>query len=292
MKKILPLIAAALLAACQSPSAKADDANLTKMTLEHDGEKRSYEVFVPPQHRDNLKGLVIALHGGLGTGEIMAGQTGFNAAATRHGFAVAYPDGIGRAWNAGTCCGKTAERKVDDVGFIAALVAKERARLKLSANQVFGTGFSNGAMLLHRIVCEAPGTLAAIAPVSGGPMFEKCEQPKAVPALFILGRDDKRIPWDGGVFDGTMRLSMANIVDQFASRNGCQAGATVVREDAGLNCQKRVGCKSDVEWCGLDKVGHQWPGGRTILPRLLGGNTERFNASEGIALFFEAQLAK
>ena len=291
MKKILPLIAAALLAACQAPPAKADDANVTQLTLEHGGQTRSYEVFVPPQHRDNLKGLVVALHGGLGTGAIMAGQSGFNAAATRHGFAVAYPDGVGRAWNAGTCCGKTAERKVDDVGFIAALVTAERARLKLSANQVFGTGFSNGAMLLHRIVCEAPGTFAAIAPVSGGPMFEKCAQPKPVAALFIQGREDKRIPWDGGVFDGTLRLSMANVVDQFAGRNGCKAEATVVREEAGLKCQKRVGCKSEVEWCGVDKVGHQWPGGKAYAPRLLGPNTERFNASEGIALFFKAQLA-
>ena len=129
MKRVLPLIAAALLAACQAPPAKADDATLTERTLAHGGETRSYEVFVPPQHRDNLKGLVVALHGGLGNGAIMAKQSGFNAAATRHGFAVVYPDGIGRGWNAGTCCGKPAERNIDDVGFIKALVAVERERL-------------------------------------------------------------------------------------------------------------------------------------------------------------------
>ncbi|MBU0790855.1 MAG: hypothetical protein KKC55_10280 [Gammaproteobacteria bacterium] len=291
MKRVLPLIAAALLAACQAPPAKADDATLTERTLAHGGETRSYEVFVPPQHRDNLKGLVVALHGGLGNGAIMAKQSGFNAAATRHGFAVVYPDGIGRGWNAGTCCGKPAERNIDDVGFIKALVAVERERLGLSADKVFGTGFSNGAMLLHRIVCEAPGTFAAIAPVSGGPMFEQCKQPNPVAALFIQGREDNRIPWDGGVFDGTLRQSMANVVNQFASRNGCETEATVVREEAGLKCQKRVGCRSDVQWCGVDKVGHQWPGGKAYAPRLLGPNTDRYNASEGIALFFKAQLA-
>ena len=95
----------------------------------------------------------------------------------------------------------------------------------------------------------------------------------------------------GGVFDGTLRQSMANVVNQFASRNGCETEATVVREEAGLKCQKRVGCRSDVQWCGVDKVGHQWPGGKAYAPRLLGPNTDRYNASEGIALFFRAQLA-
>ncbi len=292
MKRIIPILALLLLSACQTPPAQAENASTTAFSLDHGGQKRSYHVFVPPQHRDNLRGLVVALHGGLGTGEVMAEQSGFNAAAARHGFAVAYPDGIGRGWNAGSCCGGPMERKVDDVGFIKALVATETKRLGLSANQVFGTGFSNGAMMLHRVVCEAPGVFKAIAPVSGGPMFEKCAQPQAVAALFIQGREDANIPWDGGVVNDTKRLSMDTVVSQFASRNGCKPETTVLREADGLKCMQRTGCNVDLQWCSVEKVGHQWPGGRSYLPRVLGPNTQRYSASDGIALFFRAQLTQ
>jgi polyhydroxybutyrate depolymerase len=43
----------------------------------------------------------------------------------------------------------------------------------------------------------------------------------------------------------------------------------------------------EVSWCGLAGVGHQWPGGRTLLPGLLGQNTTQFNASEVIVRFFQ-----
>lgn len=292
MKRIPGLFIALLLAACQSPQAQADNQTLSAHSLEHGGIERSYQVFVPPQHRNNLRGLIVALHGGLGTGDIMAQQSGLNAAAIQHGFAVAYPDGIGRGWNAGSCCGGPMERKVDDVGFIKALVDAERQRLQLSATQVFGTGFSNGAMLLHRISCEAPDTFHAIAPVSGGPMFADCAKPEAMAVLMIQGRLDKRIPWDGGVFDGTRRPAMAEIVQQYARRNGCSDTTEVLRQADGITCWQRSGCGAPVQWCGLDKVGHQWPGGRTYLPRVLGANTQRYSASESIALFFRAQLEK
>lgn len=289
MMRITLMLAALLLAACQSPPAQADNGAVSTHTLTHDGESRRYQLFVPPRHRDNLRGLIVALHGGLGSGEVMAQQSGLNAAATRHGFAVAYPDGIGKGWNAGSCCGQPMERNIDDVGFIAALVAQERKRLSLSARQVFGTGFSNGAMLLHRIVCEAPGTFHAIAPVSGGPMINSCDRPQPVATLMIQGKLDDRIPWDGGTVRGTPRLPMANIVADIAARNGCGAGAEVFREAEGLTCWQRTGCSAALQWCALHEVGHQWPGGRTYLPRILGPNTDRYNAADGVTLFFLSQ---
>ena len=37
-------------------------------------------------------------------------------------FLVAYPDGLNRAWNAGTCCGEPQRVDADDVGFITTMV--------------------------------------------------------------------------------------------------------------------------------------------------------------------------
>src|SRR3546814_3263586 len=84
-----------------------------------------------------------------------------------HDFIVVYPDGVGRAWNAGSCCAKPMKEKIDDVGFVRAVIADVKHRYKIDATRIYGTGFSNGAMLLHRIACDAPDTFAAIAPVSG-----------------------------------------------------------------------------------------------------------------------------
>jgi polyhydroxybutyrate depolymerase len=284
---VLALLVSAGLLACQAPSAaRAAGAGLQEHRLQSGGTERSYLVYRPASV-SKAAALVVALHGGWGSGETMAEQSGFNALADRHGFIVAYPDGIGRSWNAGSCCAGAQKQNVDDVGFIRALIAAVKQTYPVDGERVFGTGFSNGAMMVHRIACEAPELFAAIAPVSGGIMVERCQTSKPVPALLIQGRQDPRIPWEGGEFEGNFRPSMASIVDTLARRNGCDDGDTALREEAGIRCLQRSGCSSaPVQWCELTEVGHQWPGGKTYLPRLLGANTERFDASTGIWLFF------
>ena len=63
------------------------------------------------------------LHGGFGTGEQAEGAYHWDSEADIGHFLVAYPDGLNRAWNAGTCCGEPQRTNSDDVGFITAMVA-------------------------------------------------------------------------------------------------------------------------------------------------------------------------
>ncbi|HET8880766.1 MAG TPA: PHB depolymerase family esterase, partial [Solimonas sp.] len=151
------------------------------------GVERHYVVHKPDGIGNRAVPLVVALHGGVGTGKIMEEQTGLDAVADQHGFIVVYPDGVGRAWNAGSCCAKPMKERIDDVGFIRAVIADVKRDYKIDATRVYGTGFSNGAMLLHRIACEAPDTFAAIAPVSGGPMVSNCNERTPIPTLLIQG---------------------------------------------------------------------------------------------------------
>ncbi|WP_282707016.1 alpha/beta hydrolase family esterase [Sinimarinibacterium sp. CAU 1509] len=254
---------------------------------------RSYRIFIPPGYSaQRPMPLVVALHGGLGSGEIMAEQTGFNRVAEARGFLVAYPDGIGRTWNAGRCCGPAMEKRIDDVGFVRAVIAQVRRDYAVDTAHIFGTGFSNGAMLLHRIACEAPDTFSAIAPVSGGIMLSPCAARSGVSALLIQGRDDPRIPWNGGVFDDSYRPSMADVVNSLAQRNGCGAGEQVIEQKGAVSCSARSSCRETLQWCGLAGVGHQWPGGATYLPRLLGQNTATWDASRAIGQFFGTQIAR
>lgn len=289
------LTASLLLAACaMGKSAPAEAADVCakrgeagSAEIRYGDDDRSYRYFVPES--EGKLPLVVAMHGGLGTGEAMAEQTGMDAAAERHGFAVVYPNGSWRSWNAGKCCGRAASTNVDDVGFIRTLTRELGKADCIDGDRVYGTGFSNGAMLAHRIACEAPEVFDAIAPVAGGPMIDNCPDKPAIPALLMVGRKDERIPWDGGIFDETYRPSIAEQVEALAQRNGCDSEEAKVAGNAGV-CAQRKGCrKGALRWCVIDGVGHQWPGGKTIMQRLLGPNRNVVDATDTILRFFKEQ---
>lgn len=286
------VVLALVMSASVLVSMPAAAGTVSRGTLQWAGVERSYRLFVPSSVRpDQPAPLVVAMHGGLGTGEIFASQSDFDATAEQHGFITVYPDGIKRVWNAGTCCGPAAEKKVDDVGFIRALVAHLAKQHRVDQARIYGTGFSNGAMLAHRIACEAPDLFAAIAPVSGGRMIPACESRKKVSALLIQGKLDKNIPWDGGTYDGTYRPSIKELVGGLSARNGCSGKDKVADSGAEFECRTLEGCPGGVEvsWCGLPGVGHQWPGGKTFMKFALGPNTETFQASRRIGDFFARQ---
>lgn len=253
---------------------------------------RDYSLYLPrdfdPQQPHPL---LVALHGGWGTGAALARQSGLNRLADRYGYVIAYPDGLKLSWNAGHCCGWAADHGVDDVGFIRAMIARIRSEYVIAPGQTYGTGFSNGAMLLHRIACDAPGTFDAIAPVSGGPMIDRCIDRSGVTALLIQGRDDPRIPWNGGMFDGSYRPAMAEVVTMLRQRNGCAQEPQIPAADAPATCSTAPACRRALEWCGVAGVGHQWPGGQTLLPALLGANSDAFDATAAIGAFLERQRA-
>lgn len=264
-------------------------------SLTHTGHERTFTVYIPPGYDGQTPmPLIVALHGGLGTGKILEEQTHLSAAANAHGYIVAYPDGIGRAWNAGSCCGEPAEQNIDDVGFIAALVAQLTERYAIDTRRVYATGFSNGAMMVHRIACEKPNLLAGFAAVSGGPMADSCKsvnKPTPAPALLIQGTEDPRIPWEGGTVNDSYRMAFMEVVDRLAGRNACSTDKRKVYSSGDTTCWARSSCTAPVHYCVIKGGGHQWPGGETVLHFLLGDNTNDYNASARIAEFFD-QLAE
>ena len=102
--------------------------------------------------------LVVALHGGLGSGDQLADTSQFEPLAERDGFAVVFPDGVSATWNAGSCCGAAVTRKIDDVAFLVALVDDIAKKVPIDRGRVFAVGHSNGAMMAFRLGCEASPT--------------------------------------------------------------------------------------------------------------------------------------
>lgn len=83
---------------------------------------RSYRLYVPA-HPAAPAALVVMLHGGYGSAQQAEASYGWDR--------ILYPDGDGRAWNAGGgCCGSSARDGADDVAFIAAAVADVQKRCR------------------------------------------------------------------------------------------------------------------------------------------------------------------
>jgi len=136
-------------------------------TLSGGGRERSYRLYRPVSVESGKPApLVLVLHGGFGSAGQAEQAYGWDELADRHRFVVAYPDGVGRSWNAGWCCGPAHLHDVDDVGFVGELVADISAGESVDPRRVFAAGVSNGAMLAYRIACESPGLLAAIGVMS------------------------------------------------------------------------------------------------------------------------------
>ena len=262
--------------------------------LEVDNLRRNYWLHVPLSYDSRQPTpLVLAFHGRLGTGKQMEKLTNLSGLAEKRGFMVAYPNGVGRSWNAGHGTGKAEAQGVDDVKFTGRLIDSIRRMLNLDGRRVYATGFSNGAVLVHRLACELSEKIAAIAAVAGtvAPQIGRtCHPNRPVAVLQIHGTADPIVPWEGGLTQGGGFVeSVAATIAGWVARDECAAqpevldiGGWVIRESY-RPCAKAA----RVILYRVEGGGHTWPGGYQYLPKKVIGETNRsWDASEAIWDFF------
>lgn len=266
------LALAALLMACGGRPGVPEEAGYS--TLTHDGQTRSYLVRLPDRTpRSGGVPLVIVLHGGGGNAANAENMTGFTTLGRAEGFIVVYPEGTARrgrllTWNAGHCCGSAMQQRVDDVGFLGALIDHLVRRYPVDPDRVYVTGMSNGAMMAHRAGLELGGKVAAIAPVAGTVFGDESRTGPAVSAIMINGMLDRSVPFHGGPpggpfarsWDGTAARPAREQAALWAERNGCTSPSTT---DHAAYVHIRYSCTTGlgVELYGLKDSGHSWPGG-------------------------------
>ena len=137
------------------------------VTLTYQGLARSYVLHVPPQYDGNTSlPLVIALHYLGVDAETFANVSHLNEKADAEGFFVVYPQGLNNSWNAGSCCGSSSQQKVDDAGFIKAILVQLKSQLPVNDSRVYAIGVSNGGMLAYSLACDFPEDFAAIASIA------------------------------------------------------------------------------------------------------------------------------
>lgn len=300
-------IAALLLAFALSGVALAADAPAPKQsssTLKVGALQRRYDLFDPGKEKHPA--LVIVLHGGGGNAANAANMTGFSALAEKEGFIVAYPDGSGRmaprllTWNARHCCAYAMEEKIDDVGFISALIDELVKTRGVDPKRVYVTGMSNGGMMSHRLGIELSDKIAAIAPVVGA-LFGDEPQPKApVSALIIVGAEDTTVPPLGGRLrvgplgpgarahpaEDRAVLPAKAAGEFWARADGCGEGVTTGDAESETTAYPQCKGGTEVRFMSVARQGHAWPGGRKGREEAAAPNPN-VHASEIIWAFFK-----
>ncbi len=252
-------------------------------TLDHGGLTRRFALDAPPT--TTRRPLVLAFHGWGGDPDQLEATTRLVEATTARGWAIARPAGIGKTFAGGACCGDAKKRGVDDVGFVRALVSRLVDHACVDPRRVYATGFSNGGFLAHRLACEAPEIVAAIAPVAGTLGVERCAPSRPVPVLQIHGRRDGIVPFAGDASKGYR--SVADTVRSWVELDGCvpEASEEVFVRGA-ARCVRNAACRggAEVALCRDDRAAHTWPGG----PKSVGwGGSQDLDATRTMLEFFE-----
>jgi polyhydroxybutyrate depolymerase len=273
-------------------------------TLEVDGRTRTYLVHVPRGH-DGSKALpvVLALPGATSSAEAMERFCGLSEKADAAGFLVVYPEGVGKTFNAGNCCGQAARLKVDDVAFIRAVLDDLPKVARIDSRRVYATGMSNGAIMCYRLASELSERIAAIAPVAGPMGTEKCTPKRPVSVLHFHGSADDRAPFKGGkATAGLSKLfptdfySVDHSVKSWIEANGCKREPVVeklpargAKDDPTSIVRKTYGGGKDgseVVLVIIEGGGHAWPGKKVPPIFDLGKSTTHISANDMIWDFF------
>ncbi|HKK77644.1 MAG TPA: PHB depolymerase family esterase [Saprospiraceae bacterium] len=179
----------------------------TDYVMPWEGEDRHFLVYIPNSYQHNQSvPLVYMFHGSGGTGHKMYNITGWKAKADQEGFIVVFPTGskysitdLGRQqtkWNSVGLINAVApgtELK-DDVSLLRALHNSITKSLKIDAQRVYATGFSNGAAFVSsRLLPEVSDLFAALATGSG--LFRIAYDIPAgpIPVYTIIGSRDPKI---------------------------------------------------------------------------------------------------
>ena len=264
--------------------------------ITYQGRVRAFHLHLPPFKQDaGPMPLLMVIHGGGGTGrgmEKVLTLEGFNAFADAERIIVVYPDGIGRHWNDGRDLQRyrAHREKVDDVGFITALIDHLAGALPVDRRRVYVTGMSNGGHMALRLACERTEKIAAIAVVTASlteRLGPRCSPSMPLSVLIMNGTEDPLVTWHGGPIQFMRRTfggvwSTRDTVRYWVGHNGCVPTPDAVQEwdensQDGTRVKREVYnlCKEGVAVVlyTIQGGGHTWPSGYQYLPERLIGKT-------------------
>jgi len=205
-------------------------AGFVEVRLTVDGRERLYQYHLPPASCGANLPLVMFLHGGGGNANGTRLNVG-DESSDRNCYIQAFPEGVrlpsgGAVWTPGDCLGlpsqsgysgpqtppgcalASEQAGVNDVRYIAAVLDDLKARTAFDARRVYASGWSHGGGMTHRLSCEMPDRITAIAPIEGTIKVSQCTPSRAVPVIEWASLGDTTSPFAGGSSDTSVPFSV------------------------------------------------------------------------------------
>jgi poly(3-hydroxybutyrate) depolymerase len=242
--------------------------------------------------------VVIALHGGQGSAELMRANSGFDPVAKANGFMVVYGEGTEfgnkrHAWNTGFLLRRQV-RDADDIAYLDTLIDKLVNEHDADPSRVYLTGGSNGGMMTFVYAAARSERLAAIAPVVAS-MFTFDKKPATpLPILIINGAKDEEVPLEGGMSRNPLvsrsqdapYKPLKDVVQFWVEVNQSQKEGQVDTEGTVTTTTYAASDGGAATEFAIDSAGgHGWPG--TRARRQGNGPISSFSGAERVWEFFK-----
>lgn len=281
----------------------------SQYSIQVGGLKRTYLVHVPRKYAHGVKvAAVMMLHGAGGNAENGLEQGKWIEKSEQEGFIAIGMDGTlkdpskhpnlltnPRGWNSGGlgASGSDSRRKVDDVGFVNAVIDKLLQTGMVDQKRIYVTGFSNGAAMTFRVGVELSNRVAAIAPVSNALLVNAASLKQPVSLMLIWGTADPINPINGGTVrrfgQRLVRPSAENSWKTWGKLLSCPPTPQIIYEQQGVEGKALSPCQSGTEalFYSVKGMGHNWPSGRGDLPEIIvGRKSNAIDATDLIWAFF------
>lgn len=263
------------------PAAAARQCGESRVKLRHEGLVRTSTVYTPKSVCEgNLDVPTVLLLHCFGCPERW-GIHALRLAVDALGWLLLLPDGIGRSWNAESCCGEALQRKLDDVGFIKLLVDYAAKELGTRRDALFVGGWSNGGFMTTRMLQAGVFPIRAAVATAGHVYNVSGLQNLGVsgtPVLLEVSKGDTAVRYEGccrsgihcccNIFspDNGPCVGAEAAVDALRVGNGCSVAATTLEDSgAGVRCSLSDGCVAATVFCTWESKKHAELGQDPVL---------------------------
>ena len=234
-----------------------------------DGLERRFNYYLPPVYFETSNDLpiLISLHGGGGTAEENQEYTNLSILADEENFIPVFPQGSvaeGKGttgWFTGSCDGS----EVCDIGFVSHIIDYLGLNMNVNLDEVYVTGFSNGAFMAYSLACNLSEKIAAVAPIAGSMEngnFQTCYSTHPLSIVHIHGATDNVIPNIGNEYFEPVR----DVIDFWKDFNECSQIVITDGKDNNNDgyiwgAETHIDCLYgvEVEYVNLGGFGHEWP---------------------------------
>ena len=157
-------------------------------------DERSYHLRLPDDwNGEAALPVLLHFHGWGRQGDLIVNHQRISGHTRRRGVLLIAPNGLGRTWDFW-------DEDSGDVGFAAAVIEDVAKRFPIDRSRIYISGYSYGAAMAWRYVCENGNGVAALLAISGSlPQDEHCAQsPREVRQVYGFNDDVMPFPMGPG----------------------------------------------------------------------------------------------